>query len=213
MTREALERGRIVRASQDGSREFISLLACISTDGKWLPSTLIYKGESYDLQNSWVEDFQEKDDAFFAASATGWSSDEIGLRWLQRVFEPRTKHKVGNRRRLLLVDGHSSHVNMKFSEYADSHRILILVLPPHSTHRLQPLDIGLFAPLAKAYTNELNTLMHRSLGMVSMSKRMFWPMFRTAWFASFTEENIASAFAAPGIFPYDPAAVLSIIQP
>ena len=102
---------------------------------------------------------------------------------------------------------------MKFLEYIDCHGILIFVLPSHSTHRLQPLNIGLFTPLAKSYTNELNTLMYRSLGMVSMSKRMFWPMFRTAWFASFTEKNIASAFTAPGIFPYDPATVLLIIQP
>jgi hypothetical protein len=33
MSKEALESGRITHASQDGSREFISLLACISTDG------------------------------------------------------------------------------------------------------------------------------------------------------------------------------------
>src|SRR4051812_34454603 len=70
---------------------------------------------------------------------------------------------------------------MTFLEFADSRRILVMILPPHSTHRLQPLDISLFSPLATAYSNELNQLMHKSLGMVSMSKGMFWPMFRAAW--------------------------------
>src|SRR5437763_14068975 len=86
------------------------------------------------LQDSWVEELNENDEAYFAASKNGWSCDSLGLQWLDRVFERHTKGKAGNRRRLLLVDGHSSHVNMKFIDYADQKRILIMVLPPHSTH-------------------------------------------------------------------------------
>ena len=56
--------------------------------------------------------------------------------------------------RLLLVDGHSSHVNLAFLDYATSNRVVVLVLPPHSTHRLQPLDLGLFGPLSKAYDRQ-----------------------------------------------------------
>lgn len=180
MSREALERERTVQASQDGSREFISLLACISAVGGALRPTLIYKGGSYDLQDTWLEEYTDTNEAFFGASDNGWSSDAIDLQWLNMVFDRCTKKKAGNRRRLLLVDGHSSHVNMKFLERADALRIIVLILPPHCTHQLQPLDVGLFGPLAAAYSKELNTLMHSSLGTVSMSKRMFWPMFRMA---------------------------------
>jgi hypothetical protein len=49
MAREALKSGRITKAKQDGSREFISILACISAIGRWIPPLLIYKGESGDL--------------------------------------------------------------------------------------------------------------------------------------------------------------------
>ena len=42
MTLEALLSGRITHASQDGSREFLSLLACICADGSALPPALIY---------------------------------------------------------------------------------------------------------------------------------------------------------------------------
>ena len=45
MSMEALKNGRIQYACEDGSREFISLLACISADGTALPLSLIYKGE------------------------------------------------------------------------------------------------------------------------------------------------------------------------
>lgn len=209
----ALQKGQITHASQDGSREFISLLACICADQTYLPPALIYKGESYDLQDSWLEDFAEGEEAFFATSENGWTTDDLGLQWLSRVFEPCTKAKGSRGRRLLLVDGHSSHVNMKFLEYADAHRIIVQILPPHTTHRLQPLDVSLFAPLSTKYTQELNNLMHKSLGLVSMSKRSFWPMFQRAWIASFTSTNIQSAFQKTGVFPFDPSLILNALRP
>jgi len=49
MVQEALKSGRITKAKQDGSREFISVLACISAIGRWIPPLLIYKGDSGDL--------------------------------------------------------------------------------------------------------------------------------------------------------------------
>jgi hypothetical protein len=63
VSKEALKRGKLLGATQDGSREFITLLACISAAGKRLPPLLIYKGESHDLQDTWVEDFGEGDEA------------------------------------------------------------------------------------------------------------------------------------------------------
>jgi hypothetical protein len=173
MTLHAVKSGKIMGASQDGSREFLSLLACICADGTKLPPLLIYKGESYDLLDTWVEDYNEGDDACFASSANGWSCDELGLQWLQKVFHPHTKDKAGNRRRLLIVDGHSSHVNMKFIEWADAQRIILLILPLHSTHRLQPLDVSLFSPLSIAYSKQITQLIFDSLGLVSISKRHF----------------------------------------
>ena len=46
MSLEALHSGRITHASQDGSREFLSLLTSIYADGSALPPALIYKGDS-----------------------------------------------------------------------------------------------------------------------------------------------------------------------
>ena len=47
--------------------------------------------------------------------------------------------------------------------------------------------------------------------MTSMKKKHFLKLFRPAWRTSFTEENILHAFAKPGIWPYDPTLVLSVI--
>jgi DDE superfamily endonuclease len=60
----------------------------------------------------------------------------LGQQWLASVFDRSTKEKASRERRLLLVDGHSSHLNMRFIDYATANRIILAVLPPHSTHRL-----------------------------------------------------------------------------
>jgi hypothetical protein len=52
MTKQAYDSGKITAAKQDGSREFISLLASICADSTKIPPALIYKGASGDLQDS-----------------------------------------------------------------------------------------------------------------------------------------------------------------
>jgi hypothetical protein len=78
-------------------------------------------------------------------------------------------------------------------------RIILLVLPPHSTHRLQPLDVVLFGQLSTAYSNELNAFQNKGLGIVSMKKRHFLPLFRAVWRTAFTKKNIQCAFEKPSI--------------
>lgn len=82
--------------------------------------------------------------AYFSASPNGGTCDMLGANWVKAVFHRHTKDRARNRRRLLLVDGHSSHVNLTFLKLCDELKILVLVLPPHTTHRLQPLDVSPF---------------------------------------------------------------------
>jgi hypothetical protein len=210
---QQLQRKKILGSSQDGCREFISLLAAICADGTALPPALIYQGDSQDLQDTWLEDFDSSsEEAYFAVSKKGWTNEELGISWLSKIFEPRTRAKAGNSRRLLLVDGHSSHVNLRFIDFCDRHGIILVILPPHSTHRLQPLDVGIFSPLATAYSKEIDQLIQSSHGFSRVTKRIFWRLFRTAWNSALTLENIRSAFASPGISPLNPPKVLDKIK-
>ena len=211
MSKEAYKSGRVKQAAQDGSREFITCLACVSAIGKKIPATLLYKGQSYDLRDTWVEDLQEHDDFCFGASSNGWSNDAFGLQWLTTVFDPTTCPSSPRTKRLLIVDGHSSHINMTFINKCDSLRIILLVLPPHSTHRLQPLDVVLFGLLLTIYSNKLNSFTFQSLSLTSMKKRHFLDRFRPAWHTAFTVKNIQRAFEKPGIWPIKPSLVLDVI--
>jgi DDE superfamily endonuclease len=118
MTKEAYKRGRICYIQQDGNREFISLLACVCADGTALPPALIYQGALNDLQSTWIEDLNKQDKAYFTSSANRWTCNDLGLAWLRR-FHKDTQHK-SNRRRLLILDGHSSHINIAFIALAAS---------------------------------------------------------------------------------------------
>jgi hypothetical protein len=208
------KQGKLLGAAQDGSRSWITFLACISQDMTSLPPFLIYQGKAGQVQDSWLTEFDpEHQSAFFTTSETGWTNHELGREWLIGVFDRFTKAKARNGRdyRLLITDGHSSHINMDFLEWCDQHRIIVAVFPPHSTHRLQPLDVSLFSPLSTAYSNELVRWMSKSQGLIRLSKREFWTLFWSAFEASFSPENIASGWRRTGLLPFDPQVVLSQI--
>jgi hypothetical protein len=144
------------QALEDGSSEWITVLACIGSDGLALSPSLIFKGANGVVQSSWVDAIEAgKHSIFITSSSSGWSNNDIGLAWLKEVFEKETRRYASTGRRLLLMDGHSSHATMDFINYCNDHSILLAVFPPHSTHRLQPLDVAMFKPLADAYSAEL----------------------------------------------------------
>ena len=100
---------------------------------------------------------------------------------------------------------------MAFIELCDQLRIILAILPPHSTHRLQPLNISLFRPLTTYYTNGLNDLLFSSLSLISMSKRASFKVSWPAWQQAFSDKNTISGFGKTGIWPCNSAIVLSQI--
>jgi hypothetical protein len=141
-----------------------------------------------------------EDEAYFTTTQNGWTSNTLALVWLYQVFDRHIKKKSCNYY-LLIVDGYSSHVNLAFLEACKKLRIIMLILPPYSTYRLQSLDIGLFLPLSQFYSKELDLIIHKSNGITSLSKRNFWRVFKKAWEQVFTMKNIKLVFKKTGICP------------
>ena len=177
MTLEALKSKRITHVNHDDSREFISLLICICVNDTALSSALIYREES--IQNIWLKNWNDEQ-AFFAISIFEWNNDDFEYKWLTQIFDRCTK-KYLHRRRLLIVNDYFSHVNLKFINKCDELRILLMILSFHIIHRLQSLDVSLFASLARYYINDLNAMMNNSLRTMNMSKRIFWSIFWFVW--------------------------------
>ena len=84
MSKQVYKEAKITHIQQDGNRQFISLLTCIYADESKLPSTLIYQGASHDLQDTWIEDLQENEQAYFASTATEWTCDQLNITWLKK---------------------------------------------------------------------------------------------------------------------------------
>ena len=202
---------KLLGSGQDGARNWITLVATICADGSSLPPALIYKAVSGDLQDTWLQDYKpDEHPCWFASSPNGWTSDELGLSWLKSLFDPQTSDKAKRDWRLLILDGHGSHCTLDFLEWCHKRRILVAIYPPHSTHRLQPLDVSLFRPLATYYSQALDAHTRQSLGLSSVSKRDFFAIFYPAFDKAFTAENIRSRWRKTGIEPWDPDQVLNI---
>jgi hypothetical protein len=71
-SRRLWERKNIREALQDGSREWITVLAAICADGEKLPPGLIYAAASGTLQSTWVADVKaKKHDVFITSTPSG----------------------------------------------------------------------------------------------------------------------------------------------
>ena len=145
-------------------------------------------------------------------SKKGWTNEELGLSWLSTIFEPVTKIKAGNSKCILIVDGHSSHLNMWFIDYCDEHNILLAILFPHSMHRLQPLDVSIFFPLVIAYSSQIDDFIQFSQRFFRVTKRSFWMLFWKTWKSVLIKPNIHSGFAIIGIWFFNPTKVFQQFQ-
>lgn len=103
---------------------------------------------------------------------------------------------------LLIMDNHSSHISIGALTLARQNGITILTLPPHTTHRTQPLDVGVFGPFNRYYNQAM-----RTFSMENPNKRV--RIYDIASFVGYahihamTPKNIQNSFRKCGIFPYD----------
>jgi hypothetical protein len=208
-SKRAYEKDGIKQRLQDGNREWITTIGCICADGTSLSPGLIYQAASGNIQDTWLQDFNEEEHrCFFASSKTGWTNDELGFAWLRDVFDRETKEKARRRWRLLIMDSHGSHLTPTFLDFCLTNKIYVATFPPHSTHSLQPLDVGIFSPLSRAYSDQLEGFLHACQGLSSITKRDFFRLFWPAWGKALSVQNINSAWKSTGLAPFDPEVVL-----
>ena len=108
---------------------------------------------------------------------------------------------------MLVIDGHESHVSADFQAFCKQKNIICISMPPHSSHLLQPLDVGCFSPLKRAYGSEIETFMKSLINHIT--KAEFLIAFQAAYTKVFTPNNVKARFAGAGLVPLDPERVLS----
>ena len=103
---------------------------------------------------------------------------------------------------MIVLDGHESHHSVQFEEFCKEKNIIALCLPAHSSHLTQPLDVGCFSVLKRAYGRELESFIRAHINRIT--KTEFFIAFKAAHFNTITPENIKASFRGAGLVPYDP---------
>ncbi len=123
-----------------GTTEHITMLCAGSASGSALPPMIIYPKSFPGGQYK----FGGPDDALYGKSESGWVDSKLFLEWMKRIF---LCYAVQERPVLLIIDGHKSHLTLDCIDLACENQVILLCLPPHTTHHLQPLDVAVFKAL------------------------------------------------------------------
>lgn len=159
---------------------------------------IIFKGKLHN--QAWFDGLPG--DWCFEVSTNGWTTDEISLRWLQKLFIPSMNSCTHGRYQLLVLDGHSSHLTLQFDQICAQNDLILICMPPHSSHLLQPLDIRCFAVLKRSYRSLIDQKMR--CGTNHINKLGFLAAYPQAHMEVFKPDIIQNSFAAAGLLPFNP---------
>ncbi|KAK1917292.1 hypothetical protein P3342_000005 [Pyrenophora teres f. teres] len=187
---------------QPGNREWVTVIQGVGALGRRIPPFVVFAGKV--LINVWFENLPT--DWILEVSPNGWTNNQLGLAWLDHFKKHIRRHTVGGYR-LLIIDGHESHCSIDFQDRCKERNIILLCMPAHSSHLLQPLDVACFSPLKRAYGDIILGLARNRTHYIS--KETFLPAFKSAFERTFTKENIQAGFRGASLVPHDPQAVLS----
>lgn len=180
----------------------VTMIACISASGVALPPFYVFKGKR--CNNSLLEGAQPG--SAMAMSDSGWSNGKVFIDYMQRHFIKYAARQDPNEKLLLLFDGHASHCTLEAMDWAKQNNVILFVLPPHSSHALQPLDVGCFGPFKSAYYAACNHFMAQQRGRV-VTKYDIAQISGIAYGKTMTPANIIGGFRRAGVAPFSSAKV------
>ena len=122
------------------------------------------------------------------------------------MFDLQTKERANQKPRILICNGFGTHETLEILEFCFNNNIVLCRLPSHTSHKLQPCDVGVFASLKTAYRDEVERLYRGDLD--SVGKEHFTSLCMRARERALTKRNITAGWAASGLFPFNPDRVL-----
>ena len=138
-----------------------------------------------------------------ALSDKGWTNNFIVAQWFEKCFLPQAKARNSSGKTILLIyDGHQSHETIELCEMVIQHDIQLYHLLAHTLHCLQPLDIGIFGPLQRAWQNWCTAAMDNT--WEGITRQQVVKEYMTARTKSFKETTILSTWKKSRILPFNP---------
>ncbi|XP_045500067.1 calphotin-like [Colias croceus] len=130
-----------------------------------------------------------------------WINESLFVEWLHHFIsyaKPTKDDPI-----LLVLDNHDSHISLDVYTLCRDKGIVLLTLPPHTSHRLQPLDLTFYGPIKTAYNRECQYYMAEHPGR-AITQYDVVELFTRAFNRCSNLEKAASGFRAAGIYPLHP---------
>jgi hypothetical protein len=172
-----------------------TIVCCASPSGFFLPPMVIFKR----MRMHEALKKGAPPGSLVEVSETGYINSELFVKFLQHFIDH--VHPTKEKKVLLLVDGHTTHSkNIKAIVLAKENGVILLQLPGHTTHRLQPLDVGFFCPLGKYYIQAQETWL-KSHASQAITQFEISELLCTAYSQAATLSNAIGSFRGAGIWP------------
>ena len=178
-----------------GAKTSYTVLVCANAAGQYLPPFTVYQAEN--LYDTWLDGGM--DHAHYGCSSSGWMLDTNFETWFIKVFIPQTARFCGDAHRVLVYDGHGSHLTWTTIKAAIDNNISIVALPAHTSHVLQPLDIGVFKDLKGIY-HDICLGLFETPEVGGATKEAFPILLKYTW-AQIKPEWPVTGFRKTGLFP------------
>lgn len=173
-----------------------TVIACVSATGNYLPPLFVFKRKLRDDRLI----AGAPAGAVYEVSDSGWSNEKIFLRWLEHF---KTNTGASNENKVILIlDNHESHCSLPIWKFCKANGILMVSIPPHSSHRIQPLDLTIFGPLKRAFYQQCEFFM--STRNCKITTYNIAALFTPAFNKIASVDKAVNGFKASGIWPFDP---------
>lgn len=172
----------------------VTVAAAANALGNHIPCMFVFPRIRY--SDIFIKNGRPK--AIGAGNSSGWMSETEFLIFLDHFIKhvkPTKDDPV-----LLFLDNHHSHVNVAVINKAKENYVILLSFPPHCSHKLQPLDVGVYGPL-KNYVARLQTNWMINNPGKTMTIYDLPGIVREAFPLAFTPNNIVHSFTKAGIWP------------
>ena len=186
-------------------RTLITTIECISVDFRALLPMIIQPTSTH--RANWIT--YPTPSWHYSLQGNGYADTAISIEQLIRVFDPQTKAIAKGDVRLLINDGFGTYNSAEIQRFCYKNNIILARLPLHTSHKLQPCDVGPFAPLKTYYREEVERL-YRG-GSQHIGKPHFTRLYDRARRRALTPRNIRLGWRNTGLFPFDPNLVLDKI--